>query len=551
MSKASRQNAGAALRGLAFLGIIGAAAGSAGAKTESAPPPKQAAAPAPAHPAARQGNVAAGQRPQINQANRVNNGQHPAPNSITTNHYPGPVVRRQQQGEGRQPHPPCCDRGPVRPGPHTAPNGIVYSTDAHGALTHTYDPKTGMNIDHRPGGRTVSTIDREPGHRTVAYRGGGYDGRTYSFRGQQFEHRTYLDHGRTYERIYSPYAYHGVRMEAYRPSLYYSAGFYHWAGRPWPQPVHYGWGWASDPWYSYYGPYFVPAPAYGDPALWLTDYVIAANLQAAYAQNAELQTNYGPPSGATPLTPEVKQQISAEVQYQMQQENAEAQANAHGQLPSGPVGVSALFIGNQTHVFVAGADLNLTDLSGRQCQITQGDVLQVRAPPAGNSTFVTATVLGSKGGADCAVAANVNVGLSDLQDMQNHMRETADEGMRELQAKQGQGGLPAAPADATTPAVSGAFVDAAPAPDPQAGNVILAQANAAEQSERSLQLSPPSTPVAQSPAPTISAGEPIAQVVTSMGNPATIVNLGAKQVYIYKNPGMKVIFVNGKVTDIE
>jgi hypothetical protein len=35
------------------------------------------------------------------------------------------------------------------------------------------------------------------------------------------------------------------------------------------------------PWYSYYG--FTPYLLYAGPAFWLTDYLVAANLQAAYA----------------------------------------------------------------------------------------------------------------------------------------------------------------------------------------------------------------------------------------------------------------------------
>ena len=45
----------------------------------------------------------------------------------------------------------------------------------------------------------------------------------------------------------------------------------------------------------------------------------------------------------------------------------------------------------------------------------------------------------------------VSVTMADLQDMQNHMRETIDQGMGELQAKQGKGGLPALPPSANVP----------------------------------------------------------------------------------------------------
>ena len=575
VSISSNKTTAGALRGagiLAVLSVIGPATGLAAQTSESkAPPPKAA----PPHPAAKQGAVPAAHGPQNA------NGRPVPPNSITMGH-PG-----QPRGPVRPGGQPCMNCGPhpgphpeLHPGPNPRPNpgptagahpvlatgthiaqgGGVYTVNPHGQLTHFYDPRTGMNVEHLSGNRIRAVTERD-GRRIVSEGDRGYEQRVYSFHGQEFAHRTYVDHGRTYERIYSPYAYHGVRMEAYRPSRYYSAGFYGWAGRPWTTPVHYGWGWQADPWYAYYGPYFAPAPVYITPTLWLTDYIIADSLQSGYAaQDAAIQGTYGPPSGATSLTPAVKQQIADEVQHQMQQENAEAQANAQGRIPGGPVGVAALFGDNQPHVFVAGSDLNLTDLSsGRPCQITQGDVLQVRTPPAGNNTFVTATVLASKGGPDCGSAANVSVSLNDLQDMNNHMRETADEGMRELQARQGQNGLPAAPPEATAPPVAGAFVDAAPTSDPQVANEIIAQGNAANQAEqqaglRDINLTPAAGTQPQGATaapPTITAGQSIAAVVGSMGNPATIVNLGAKQIYIYKSPGTKITFVNGKVTDVE
>jgi hypothetical protein len=41
------------------------------------------------------------------------------------------------------------------------------------------------------------------------------------------------------------------------------------------------------------------------------------------------------------------------------------------------------------------------------------------------------------------------------------------------------------------------------------------------------------------------------QVIGIMGQPATKADLGSKKIYSYKNPGLKVIFVGGKVTDIQ
>jgi hypothetical protein len=62
-------------------------------------------------------------------------------------------------------------------------------------------------------------------------------------------------------------------------------------------------------------------------------------------------------------------------------------------------------------------------------------------------------------------------------------------------------------------------------------------------------------PAAQAPAQpsappkTIALGQTPDQVVGILGQPQKIVNLGAKQIYFY--PDMKVIFTNGKVTDVQ
>ena len=105
-----------------------------------------------------------------------------------------------------------------------------------------------------------------------------------------------------------------------------------WAYNPWASPVAYGWGWGGSPWYGYYGAYFQPYPYYAAPSLWLTDYLIAANLQAAYeagqasaggsasidelgalAYGGGYESASDTVSTTAKLTPELKQQIADEV----------------------------------------------------------------------------------------------------------------------------------------------------------------------------------------------------------------------------------------------
>jgi hypothetical protein len=83
--------------------------------------------------------------------------------------------------------------------------------------------------------------------------------------------------------VYRGYSYGGHTYYAYSPGYYYRPAFYAWAYNPWPGPLYWdaaAWGWGGAPWYDYYG--VTPYPYYTGPSYWLTDYLVASNLQAAY-----------------------------------------------------------------------------------------------------------------------------------------------------------------------------------------------------------------------------------------------------------------------------
>lgn len=92
-----------------------------------------------------------------------------------------------------------------------------------------------------------------------------------------------------------------------------------------------------------------------------------------------------------------------------------------------------------------------------------------------------------------------------------------------------------APQQAADPALAPI---APPPPPPDASGAALAP------------IAPPPPPSDQ-PVQTVSMGMTEDQVVGVMGQPTTKADLGAKKIYSYKNPGLKVIFVDGKVTDIQ
>jgi len=161
-------------------------------------------------------------------------------------------------------------------------------------------------------------------------------------------------------------------------------------------------------------------------------------------------------------------------------------------------------------------------------------------------------VLASKGGAECQKRATVSVSLDDLQEMQNHMRASIDQGLQELQAKQGKGGLPAAPASAQmTPAV---YASVAPPQDPSVASELQQQVQQGDQAEKDVTGNAPQAGgLAPSVAPaapaTVTLGQTQGEVEGILGQPTSRAVLGPKVVYNYN--GMKVIFKNGKVSDVE
>jgi hypothetical protein len=450
--------------------------------------------------------------------------------------------------------------GGSRPAFH-GPNGTAVSYRANGqpAVVHA---RNGMVITHGPSGMARTEFVR-PDRSVIVTQGSrwGYVQRPYAVGGVSYVQRTYVIGGVPRAYIYRPYMYHGFSLNVYVSSHYYAPAFYGWAYTPWARPVVFSFGWGPSPWFGFYAGYFSPYPVYPGPAYWLTDYMIAMTLQDAYNQQvqanaaaaAAAQANASaaqatlpiydaPPAAQTALTPDVKQAIADEVHRQLDQERAESQASA-------PQGGPGFLADNSTHVFVVAGGLNVQSAGG-ECMLTEGDVLQLSAPPAGNSDTANLAVLASKG-QDCRRGSMVTVAIADLQEMQNHMRQTLDQGLADLQARQGNGGIPAAPPAASAPPVTAVYAQAAPPPDPNVATEVSQQAETAIQAENDvLGMAQASGPSAAAGAPqSVSLGMTIDQVVGLLGQPTLVGDLGSKKIYSYGN--MKVIFIDGKVTDIQ
>ena len=453
-----------------------------------------------------------------------------------------------------------------------ARNGSAIRTRSNGRVSDVHDARRGMDVHNGLGGGRRVSVERADHSRVVAERGRrGYVQRPYSFHGHDFASRTYFYHGHEYNRFYRGYGYRGLYLNVYAPGVYYGPGFYGWAYNPWSVPIVYGWGWAGNPWFGYYGGYFQPYPVYPSAAFWLTDYIISQDLQAAYAAHQEAGENDGTPvanAGQPVLTPEVKQEIADEVRDQLALENQEAGQNAQNQdVDPGSSGIARLLSDGRPHVFVAGGSLDVTDASsGQECVVSDGDTLQLRTAPPLDATTANLVVLSSKGTPECQIALTVQVSLTDLQEMQNQMRETIDQGLQELQSKQGTDGLPAAPPSAQGAPAPAQYAAIAPPPDPNAASEIaqvdqqgaqaqqevsaeVAQDNGAPAGAAPIDAAAPAPAAPPAPPASVALGQTTDQVKAALGAPARVANLGPKVIYYYN--GMKVIFKDGKVSDVQ
>ncbi|MGO8756792.1 MAG: hypothetical protein ACLQG3_01585 [Terracidiphilus sp.] len=576
------------------LGFACTASANDNKKPAPPPPPKPAAqAPRPATPAARPaGNSGGGTMsrpgtsgPSANRpttsgpsANRPTtsgpSANHPATTSPSANrpgpatgpsaNRPGNIQQRPAGAFGNSPHPSAFRTNPPRGTiERNAPNGSVVRTRPNGRISEFHDPHRGIDVHHGLNGNRAISVERADHSRVFAERGRpGFVQHPYNFHGHDFARRTYFYHGRVYSHFYHGYAYRGVYLNVYAPGFYYRPAFYGWAYNPWAMPISYGWGWGGNPWFGYYGYYFQPYPVYPSAAYWLTDYIISSDLQTAYAAQQEAgEVDGAPPSagGAPELTPDVKQQIADEVRNQLALENQEAQQNAQQQdIDPASSGIARMVSDGRPHVFVVGSALDVVDNSQTECSLSDGDVLALQTPPPADATVADVVVLASKGGPECQKQDTVSVALADLQEMQNNMRETIDQGLQDLQAKQGTGGLPALPPSAQSQPAPAQYAEIAPPPDPSAATEIQQQTQQADQAETEVSqgagapvsAAPVNAPPAAPAAPaTVELGQTPDQVQAALGAPARVANLGSKVIYYYN--GMKVTFVNGKVSDVQ
>lgn len=391
-------------------------------------------------------------------------------------------------------------------------DGSVHSFNSHGARTSvrtksgaeghfgaggrvTSIHAHGMTINHGAHGeRRFETRTRDGGRLVGFGHGRGYAEHGYMRGGHPYMRRTYFYGGRRFAYAYRGYYWHGAAFYGYVSPFYFHPAFYGWAYNPWAAPIAWGWGWGGAPWYGFYGGYFAPAPVYPSPAFWVADYLLAANLQAAYEARAAADANAAAAAsaadsapadqqaaapaasnGPVTLTPEVKQVIADEVRAQIESEKDQA-ANPNPPATTSQDQVPAAL--DPAHrTFVVSAVLNPALPDGTECSLSPGDVLtRIQDTPDGNQN-VNVLVSSQKG--DCSSGAQVPVAVQDLQDMQNDFRAKIDDGLSQMAQNQGKKGMPASPSTDKT-----ASPDGQVQADLTVGDDLKSQQQSADQTEQ-------------------------------------------------------------------
>jgi len=354
-----------------------------------------------------------------------------------------------------------------------------------------------MHIEHGVhGGRTV--VSEHNGTRIVTTGHGGYVQHSYITRGGvSYYSRTYYAGGVYRVGVYRGYMWGGRAYYGWRPGFWFHPGFYGWGWHPWGVGVYWGvgaWGWGGAPWWGFYGGWWNPYPVYAAPYYWLTDYLIAENLQAAYAARADAQADavaadaqasgggggYGDTqasgSAGVTLTPEVKEAIAQEVKEQLAAQQGQSGANTSGAAPTNASNQVPPALDPSQRTFVVDTAVTVV-ANGQECGLTAGDVVTRLTDTPDGDQMVNASVSASKKG-DCGAGQTVAVKVDDLQEMYNHFQEQLTNGMSELAKKQGTGGMPAAPDTGTT-----ASDIPTPPADDTAAKQLQDQQSAADQTE--------------------------------------------------------------------
>jgi hypothetical protein len=320
-------------------------------------------------------------------------------------------------------------------------------------------------------GNTLSVVERtlRPGFMSRTFVNGGHVLYTHVY-----QRHLWQQFGRTF-------AY-----ETFVPAVRYPGAYYAWALAAWPHPVSYTWGWQVQPWYPMYGSLFTPYPVYTSPDLWMTDYIIAQNMQTAYqaqplapaiqpapqgapaapasdssvampaAQPSDAaaapQPSEVPPapqSSGTPaapvalppaITPQVKAQLTAQIKVQLQEQQAAAAMPLTLTTQSTPPAL------RPNHVFfqvVQPLDVP-SGTANAHCSLSANDYIK-RTGGMSNDDWMIPVVVELSRAPDCPEGLRTRIGLNDLNAMENEQEAQVMEAMQAASKSMGPNGPPSGP----------------------------------------------------------------------------------------------------------
>jgi hypothetical protein len=311
-------------------------------------------------------------------------------------------------------------------------------------------------------GRTVKEAHFADGAHAVRYGNGGYVERPA---GPGSVTRTFVAGGHVlYARTYRSITWqHYGRVWSYEhvvPAYAFAPAYFGWAYRPWGVRVVYPWGWQAQPWYGVYGAYFTPYPAYVSLDQWLTDEIVAENLQASYEMSLPPSAAPGappptpPPAPAGPGTPaspanpsaqsdqappppmptDVKDELDAQIKAQLQEQTNAAQA-----APDGP---PALRPGHVLFRVVAPLDVP-SGTANQLCSLAPNDYLRRSGDMSPDGTVPVVVRLSAAG--DCRAGTATQISLATLMGMENEQEAQVLNAMNQASQNMGPNGLPRAP----------------------------------------------------------------------------------------------------------
>jgi hypothetical protein len=261
--------------------------------------------------------------------------------------------------------------------------------------------------------------------------------------------------------------------------------------------MSYAWGWQVQPWYPIYGAQFTPYPAYTSPDLWMTDYIIAQNMQTAYqaqtvappsepaqedapaapASDSSVAATAAQSSDATPapqpsdvapvtpppvITPEVKAQLNAQIKVQLQEQQAAAAMPVSLTTQSTPPALRA------NHVFfevVQPIDVPTGTANGH-CSLSANDYIK-RTDTMSTDDWMIPVVVELSRASDCPEGLATRIGLNDLNAMENEQEAQVVAAMQAASKSMGTNGPPSGPGAHPT-----LIADGNAAPEPMALNAI-------------------------------------------------------------------------------